>query len=54
MAVARPTWVSVSRILALISLILLIIATVVPGVPEWLLPLAVALLAIAILFYGVW
>jgi hypothetical protein len=52
MAVARPypAWISVARVLAFIALLLLILVAVVPGVPEWLLLIAVGLLAVAVIF----
>lgn len=40
-----PGWPMIARVLALIALVLVILAVVVPGTPEWLLAGAVALLA---------
>lgn len=46
----RPyPWLSIARILALIALFLVVLVAVLPASPEWLLPVAVAVLAIAIL-----
>jgi hypothetical protein len=50
MATVRPyPWLSIARALAFIAMVLLILVAVVPGVPDWLLLLAVGLLAIAIM-----
>ena len=42
-------WFSIGRILALIALILVILVAIVPGVPDWVLALAVGLLALGVL-----
>ena len=44
-----PAWFSLGRILAFVALILVVLTMVIPGVPEWLLGIAVILLAIALL-----
>jgi len=50
MAVARyPAWITIARILALIALILVILVAVVPGTPDFLMAIAVGLLALALL-----
>lgn len=40
------SWITLSRILALVALILVIIAAVIPGAPDWLHLIATGLLAI--------
>lgn len=44
-----PGWLTISRVLALLALIIVFLILLVPGIPEWALLLAVALLAIALL-----
>lgn len=48
MAARYPGWLTIGRILALVALVLVIL-TVVPGTPEWLLAVAVGVLAVGIL-----
>jgi hypothetical protein len=42
-------WFSIARVLAGIALLLLILIAIVPGVPEWLILVAIGLLAVAIM-----
>lgn len=45
----RYPWLTMARLLGLVALILVLLATLVPGTPDWLLSVAVGLLSVAVL-----